>query len=174
MAGTTPRPGSMTSSTGYGTSPQSPNGYPSAPPQNAMAGMPLSMPPAYGGLPTGMPTGTPQSPSISAYPSMGNAAGVPFTPAGYNAGFVNPMQAQSSMPNALPGGYQPSSLPPSGGSAAVAPTYAGAAPYRPGSVGRQTSYDFSNQATGGAGMPPANVPNTANGLPSGQPNTMYR
>jgi len=86
------------------------------------------------------------------------------------------MQAQSSMPNALPAAYQPSSLPPSAGAgpAMGAQTYAGAAPYRPGSVGRQTSYDFSNQAMGGAGMPPANIPNTANGLPGGQPNTMFR
>ena len=176
MAGGTNRSGGMTPSTGYGTSPQSPNGYPSTPPQNAMAGMPPSMPPAYGGMPTGMPTGMPQSPSISTYPAMGNAAGIPAMPAGYNAGSFNPMQAQSSMPNALPAAYQPSNLPPSAGAgpAMPAPTYAGAAPYRPGSVGRQTSYDFSNQATGGAGMPPANVPNTANGLPSGQPNTMYR
>ena len=174
MAGATNRPGGMTPSTGYGTSPQSPNGYPSTPPQNGIAGMPSSMPPAYGGLPTGMPTGMPQSPSISAYPSMGNAAGVQAMPAGYNAGSFNPMQAQSSMPNALPAAYQPSGLPPSAGPAIPAQTYAGAAPYRPGSVGRQTSYDFSNQATGGASLPPANVPNTANGLPSGQPNTLYR
>jgi len=174
MAGATNRPGGMTPSTGYGTSPQSPNGYPSAPPQNAMAGMPSGMPPAYGGLPAGMPTGMPQSPSISAYPPMGNAAGVPAMPVGYNPGFANPTQSQSSMPNAVPASYQPSSLPPSSGPAMPAQTYAGAAPYRPGSVGRQTGYDFSNPATGGAGLPPAGVPNTANGLPSGQPNTLYR
>lgn len=174
MAGGTSRSGGMTPSTGYGTSPQSPNGFLSVPPQNAMAGMQSSMPPAYGGMQTGMPTGIPQSPSISAYPSMGNGAGIPAMPAGFNAGSVNPMQTQSSMPNALPAAYQPSSLPPSAGPAMAAQMYSGAAPYRPGSVGRQTSYDFSNQAMGGAGMPPANVPNTANGLPGGQTNTMYR
>ena len=175
MAGTANRSGGMTAPTGYGAPTQQPNGFPSAPPQNAMAGLPSSMPPAYGGLPTGIPPGMPQSPSISSYPPMGNAGGVPAMPTGYSVGSVNPMQAQSSMPNALPAPYQPSSLPPSPGAGpATVQTYTGAAPYRPGSVGRQTGYDFSNPATGGAGLPPANVPNTANGLPSGQPNTMYR
>jgi hypothetical protein len=179
MAGTTNRSGGMTAPTGYGAPSQSSNGFPSTPPQNSMAGLPPSMPPAYGGMQTGMPPGMPaampQSPSISSYPPMGNAGGVPAMSAAYNAGAVNPMQSQSSMPNAVPGSYQPSSLPPSPGAGpSTAQIYTGATPYRPGSVGRQTAYDFSNQATGGAGMPPTNVPNTANGLPSGQPNTMYR
>ena len=102
----------------------------------------------------------------ASYAPMGNGAGTPAMPAGYHAAMntANPMQ--SSMPNALAG-----SSPLSAGPAIVNQTYNGAAPYRPGSVGRPTSYDFSNQS-GGAGLPPAGVPNTANGMPNAQ--QMYR
>ena len=104
---------------------------------------------------------------------MGNG-GIPAMPAGYNPNSLNPMPAHSSMPNAAPSGYQASGLPPipTSGPGVAAQTYSGAAPYRPGSVGRQTGYDFSNQAGGGAGLPPSGVPNTANGLPNGLPNSM--
>ncbi|MCY2984064.1 MAG: hypothetical protein NTY15_10575 [Planctomycetota bacterium] len=153
------RAGGMLPSTPYGAPPSGYSapaggaGY-SAPPSNAMAGLPNSMPPAYGGMPAGGPT---QSPSISSYPPMGG--GVSAMPAAYNPGAVaNNAPAPSSMPNA----YQPPSLPPSTANvAAGAPSYGGAAPYQPGSVGRKTGYDFSPQgAVGGAA--PASFPSTAN------------
>ena len=166
MAGNQNRAGGMSPQTGYGASPQAPNGFASNPPQNAMAGLPSSMPPTYGGMPPGMPS----SPSVSSYPTMNNGM-----LAGYNANAVNAMPSPSSMPNALPPAYQPSGLPPSPNAGpSTAQIYTGATPYRPGSVGRQTGYDFSNQTPAGAGLPPANVPNTANGFPNGQPNSMYR
>jgi hypothetical protein len=160
MASNANRAGGMTSPTAYGATGGAPagiSGY-SAPPSNAMAGLPSSMPPAYGGMPTGGPV---QSPSISSYPAMGG--GVSAMPAGYNPGAMpNATQGASSMPNALPSSYQQSALPPSSPAApAAAQNYAGAAPYRPGSVGRQTGYDFSNQGVGGA-VAPASYPNTAN------------
>jgi hypothetical protein len=168
MASNSGRSG-YTPTSGYGAPTPQPNGYGSPAPVNALAGQ-SGMPPAYGGMPTGMPTGMPngpvQSPSISSYAPMG---GVAALPAGYNPGAVNSVPSQSSMPNALPNGYQQSN--PSGGPPVQ--TYAGAAPYRPGSVGRQTSYDFSNQG-GGSGLPPAGVPGMANQLPNGLPNSMNR
>ena len=161
MAGPANKPGGYTPQTGYGTAQQPPTAYGNMPPQNAMA----SMPPAYGGGPSGMP-GMPPPTNSASYAPMGNGAGTPAMPAGYHAAMntANPMQ--SSMPNALAG-----SSPLSAGPAIVNQTYNGAAPYRPGSVGRPTSYDFSNQS-GGAGLPPAGVPNTANGMPNAQ--QMYR
>jgi len=152
------RAGGMSPPTAYGApsgyvAPSGGTGF-SAPPSNAMAGLPSSMPPAYGGMPTGGPT---QSPSISSYPPMGG--GVSAIPAGYSPGAMpNTLQAPSSMPNA----FQPSALPPSPSSGSTtAQSYGGAAPYRPGSVGRQTGYDFSNQGAGGASGQPSN-PNTPN------------
>lgn len=167
MAGNTNRTGAFTPPTGYGPPPQSPNGYGTATNPNAVAGLP----PAYGGMPAGLA----QSSNNSAtYAPMGNG-GIPALPAAYNAAAVNNMP-QSSMPNALPSSFQPSSLPSNSanGPAVAAQTYSGAAPYRPGSVGRQTGYDFSNQGAGVSGLPPASVPNTANGLPNGIPNGMVR
>ena len=172
MAGNTNRTGAFTPPTGYGPPPQSPNGYGTATNPNAVAGLP----PAYGGMPTGLA----QSSNNSAtYAPMGNG-GIPALPAAYNAAAVNSMpqssMPQSSMPNALPGSFQPSSPPSNSanGPTVAAQTYSGAAPYRPGSVGRQTGYDFSNQGAGVSGLPPASVPNTANGLPNGMPNGMVR
>ena len=167
MAGNTNRTGAFTPPTGYGPPPQSPNGYGAATNPNAVAGLP----PAYGGMPAGLA----QSSNNSAtYAPMGNG-GIPALPAAYNAAAVNSMP-QSSMPNALPSSFQSSSLPSNSanGPAVAAQTYSGAAPYRPGSVGRQTGYDFSNQGAGVSGLPPASVPNMANGLPNGSPNGMVR
>ncbi len=158
MAGPANKPSGYPPQTGYGPSQQPPTGYGNATQQSAIA----SMPPAYGGGTPGMPPPT----NNSSYAPMGNGAGIPAMPAGYNAAAntANPMQ--SSMPNALPGGF-----PPSTGPAIANQTYNGAAPYKPGSVGRPTSYDFSNQSEG-AGLPPAGVPNMANGMPNAQ--QMYR
>jgi len=153
------RTGAYTPQTGYGASPQTPNGYGAVPPQNAMA---ASLPPAYGGMPTGLP----QPSSTSSYPSMFTTTGIPAMPAAHNSA-VNTNQVPSSMPNALPNSH-----PAASGPAVANQVYTGAAPYRPGSVGRQTNYDFSNP--GGAGGTPAGVPNTANGMPNSQPNSLYR
>ncbi len=167
MAGNTNRSGGFTPPTGYGAPPQSPNGYGTATNPNALAGLP----PAYGGAPAGLP---PAPNNSATYAPMGNGS-IPALPAAYNSTAVNNIP-QSSMPNALPSSFQPSSLPSNStsGQAVAAQTYSGAAPYRPGSVGRQTSYDFSNQGAGASGLPPASVPNTANGLPNGAPNGMFR
>ena len=151
----------FTPSSGYSAPPQSPSGYSSAPPPNSLSGLP----PAYGGMPSGFP----QAPS-STYPPVGNG-GVQALPVGYNPGAVNAMQPQSSMPNALPSSYQPTN--PANGPSVATQAYSGASPYRPGSVGRQTGYDFSNQGAGGSGFP-AGVPNTANGNGLPPANSMYR
>ncbi len=148
----------FTPSSGYSAPPPSPTGYSSAPPPNSLAGLP----PAYGG-----PTGLTQTPNTS-YPPVGNG-GVPALPAGYSPSGMHSMPSPSSMPNALPAAYQPTT--PTSGPSVATQTYSGASPYRPGSVGRQTSYDFSNQGSGGSGFP-AGVPNTANGVPPA--NSMYR
>ena len=173
MAANQNRPGFTPSSgygapTGYGAPPQSTAGFASPTAPNNLAGMQTALPPAYGGAPTGLP----QSSNNSSYAPMGNG-GISAMPAGYNAASSNTMSAQSSMPNALPGGYAPSGLPPSptSGPSVATQTYSGPAPYRPGSVGRQTGYDFSAPGTG---LPPSSVPNTANGLPNGSPGSMYR
>jgi hypothetical protein len=175
----TPNRSSFTPSSGYGapagyaappTSPQSPTSYSSPSAPSALAGMQSQLPPAYGGAPFGFP----QSSNNSAYAPTGGG-GIPAMPAGYNSASTNAnaMPAQSSMPNALPSSYAPSNLPPSptSGPSVATQTYSGPAPYRPGSVGRQTGYDFSAP---GSGMPPSSVPNTANGLPNGSTNNMYR
>ncbi len=153
MGGTSNRTGGYTPQTGYGVSPQSPSGYGTTSPQNMMAN---SMPAAYGG-----PAGLPQTAGNSSYTPMGNGNAIPAMHAGYNAA-VHSNPAQSSMPNAFPNAYQQPS-----GTAVANQTYTGAAPYLPGSVGRQTSYDFSNQGAGSTGLPPPVVPNTANGMPNG-------
>ena len=169
MAGNANRTGGFTPPTGYGAPPPSANGYGSPMPQNALAGLP----PAYGGMSTGLP---PSPNSSAAYAPMGNA-GIPAMPAGYNAAAVNMPQntfPQSSMPNALPSSFQSSGPNNTNGPAMATQSYNGAAPYRPGSVGRQTSYDFSNQGAGASALPPPIVPNTANGLPYGGANGIYR
>ena len=169
MAGNANRPGGFTPPTGYGPPLQSPNGYGNPPPQNALAGLP----PAYGGMPTGLP---PSQNSSAAYAPMGNA-GIPAMPAGYNAAAVNMPQGnfpQSSMPNALPSSFQSAGPNNTSGPVVATQNYNGAAPYRPGSVGRQTSYDFSNQGAGASALPPSSVPNTANQLPNGAANGLYR
>ena len=170
-SGFTP-PSGYGASTGYAppSSPQSPIGYGSPLAPSALAGTQSQLPPAYGGTPSSLPPTT----NNSSYAPMGNG-GIPTMPIGYNVGASTAMQGQSSMPNASPNAYSPSSLPPSpsSGPAVATQTYSGAAPYRPGSVGRQTGYDFSTPGAG-TGLPPSGVPNTANSLPNGTPGSMYR
>ena len=154
LAGNAGRPG-FPPPTGYGTTPPSApsGGYGSIPTQTAVAN---NLPAPYGGA---QPAGFPQQANSSAYSPVGN---VPAMNASYNAGGNLNAPPQSSMPNALGNSYPPSAAP-----SAPSQTYTGAAPYRPGSVGRQTSYDFSNQGAGGAGLPPAGFPTTATGPQAG-------
>lgn len=164
----------------YGASPtgyvaSNTNAFGQAPQSNSFAGgQPPALPPAYGGQPLAN--------SASSLPAMGNAS-LPAMPAGYNPG-MNTMPNQnnmppSSMPNAVPS-YQPTAP------SVATQAYNGAAPYRPGSVGRSTGYDFSTQGPGavantslppssGAGLPPS-VPATANSYnnPANLPGGMYR
>lgn len=175
MAGNAQRPGGYAPASGYGgtqpgmTAPP-PSGYGAPPaPSNAMAGLP----PAYGGAGTGVP----QTPSLSAYPTMASS-NVPAMQAGFNPTMqaaATALPPPSNMPNAFPGAQQSN-----GHQAMSAQNYAGATPYRPGSVGRTTGYDFSAQGSGAVagmqGLPPImsmppnhSMPqmNTANGQPNG-------
>lgn len=184
------RPTGFTAPTGYGA-PTAPAGMPTAPAGSfAMNGAPAGSPAAPGGLglPTSAPNGfapAPSSPTLanaSSYGAPQQAApygmpsaqgGVPALPVGMSSTNMaslptgTPTGAMSSMPNAAPAAYSPQQP--------AAPVYAGAAPYRPGSTGRQTAYDFSQGGAAPApntGLPGVNVPQTANGLP--QPTNLYR
>ena len=202
MVGNQTRPGGYSAPSGYGaptgyTAPSTglaqnaPTGYKPAsgtaptgfaPTTSSLASSPPSLPPAYGAPSAGMG----QLPnSAPAYPSFANNT-VPALPASFNPGATSQVATQShpptSMPNALPSSYQPS-MPSIGTQPSVATQqYNGAAPYRPGSVGRPTGYDFSTQGQAGFasptppapaanGLPPA-VPSTANG--NGLPSPTYR
>jgi hypothetical protein len=185
-------PNSNVANSGYGATsngyaPNAPAGYkPSGPtgyaqPNNAVASNPPSLPLAYGG---GLPPGAGSSQAGMSAPSFANNS-LQAMPAAYNAGPVNqmppplPVPNQSSMPNALPNSFQPSTP------SVATQQINSAAPYRPGSVARTTGYDFSNQGPGGAvassiptmppgmGLPPA-ISNTANGTPNGTPYGMNR
>lgn len=146
-------------------------------PQNALANNAPVFPPAYGGpaLPSGFNAANGiNSAGTPAYTGLANST-VPAMPVGFNASALGAFPpANSSMPNTVPANQQLQTMP------AVAnqlPTSG----YRPGSVGRSTAYDFSNPNSGArvpgapsnAGLPPA-FPATANGLPNGSPNTMFR
>jgi hypothetical protein len=149
-------------------------GQPGMPRNNFAAATP-SLPPAYGGQATTPGVSSAGTPSYAGFNQSQN--GVPAMSVGFNQSSPNslPPATGSSMPNAVQGGYQqtmPSiatQLPTSG--------------YRPGSVGRpNNAYDFSNQGAGvqptsgsSVSLPPAtSYPSTANGLPSGSPNSVYR
>ncbi|AMV33834.1 hypothetical protein VN12_17025 [Pirellula sp. SH-Sr6A] len=182
------RPTGFTAPTGYGPT-GAPTGVPTGAPTGsfAMNGAPAGAPSGFG-LPgagsNGMapPPSSPTLATASAYgaPQPTAPYGMPSAPAGVPALPVGmsstnmaslpagmPAGTMSSMPNAAPASYTPQQN--------AAPIYAGAAPYRPGSTARQTSYDFSQPSATGApntGLPGVNVPQTATGLP--QPNNLYR
>ncbi|MEQ1824778.1 MAG: hypothetical protein ABL921_02495 [Pirellula sp.] len=166
MVSNASRPTGYTAPSGYGA------------PATALANnVPGLKPPPTGYSGTNALAGTSTMPSMpSGYPQLPTNNSVPAIPAGYSGGPTMAQSlppAQSSMPNAAPSGYQPT-MP-----SVATQTYNGVTPYRPGSVGRTTGYDFSNQGAGtmangtaptststgtstGYGLPPA-VPNTANG-----------
>ncbi len=148
MAGAPNNPIAMTPNNPYGNMqplaplPTMPNGLaggtPPAPPSN-------TPPSGYGFVP---PPGTVpnmnmvSTPPPANYPPAGNSI-VPSMPVAYGgSGNLPPsIPPQSSMPNAY-GGAQ---------SAPAAPAVVnnvGTPAYRPGSMARQTSYDFSNQGPG--------------------------
>ncbi|MFM9064163.1 MAG: hypothetical protein ACKOOI_14200 [Pirellula sp.] len=151
---TLPPGGSGIRSAVYGPVPQpnnnSQNNIPNLPPAygGSANGIPVSGVPAYGnpglapqGIPQGIPQGLPQGLSQGVpqgIPQMipqGMPQGVPSLPNLPNSPGLPP----SSIPSAqlLPSSSAPGmpSLPPASSSGA----------YRPGSVGRSTSYDFSGQ-----------------------------
>ncbi len=136
-------------------------------PGNAGFGNP-GLPPAPGMPNQGMPTqGMPnQAMANAGLPNAGmaNSNMVPAMPAGMsstNMASLPSAPPSFSMPNAAPMGAQ------GPGAQAATASYGGASPYRPGSTGRATAYDFSRPPANGA----TNVPHTANGLPPApQPN----
>jgi hypothetical protein len=144
------------------------------PPANAFGATPAN---GYGAPQAGAakmasaPTYTPNP----MQPQLPPSQSVPAMPVGMSstnmAALPPAMAPASSMPNAVQGGFS-SSQP-----VATNPTYAGAAPYRPGSTGRPTAYNFSgtgaqNNAAPAGSLPGTNVPHTANGLPPAT--NMYR
>jgi hypothetical protein len=108
---------------------------------NNFAASASNLPQAYGG--PAPSTGSTPLPA----PNYSNFAGgtIPAMPAGYNPSATQTPAGlpQSSMPNAIPQGYQPS-MP----SVVSAQQAGGGSNYRPGSVGRSTGYDFSGQGAG--------------------------
>jgi hypothetical protein len=106
-----------------GLAPQGmPQGMPQAVPQAVPQGLPLGMPQ---GIPQGMPQMVPQGmpQGVPSLPSLPNSQGLP--PGSIPGTPLLPSSNAPGMP----------SLPPASSSGA----------YRPGSVGRSTSYDFSGQ-----------------------------
>jgi hypothetical protein len=82
----------------------------------------------------------------------------------------------NSMPNAAPQGFASNQPNMKHLLRWLHQPYGGAAPYRPGSTGRSTAYNFGapqTSAAAGQSLPTSNVPHTANGLPAPQPN-LYR
>jgi hypothetical protein len=151
----------------YGAPSAAPGYGPGLPPPSHPAGahsaMPMagSIPPAGGGY-VAQATVPPTSYGVPGYVPAGNS--VNATPAGYSSNVNLPpsMPPTSSMPIAY-GGTQPPNTAPAGSQQFAAPSS-----YRPGSINRSTSYDFSNQGPGASGpmspMPPS-IPRTANELP---------
>jgi len=157
MSGAAPQTNAFgaTPAQGYGAPPA--NGY--GAPQAGAANVATA--------PTYMPN--PMQPQL---PPSQNVPAMPVGMSSTNMAALPPAMAPaSSMPNAVQGGFT-SSQP-----VATTPTYVGAAPYRPGSTGRPTAYNFSgpgtpNNAAPTGSLPGTNVPHTASGLPPAT--NMYR
>ncbi len=120
-------PAGQSAPTGYGNLPPTPNGVPNYGAPATSGAVATNLPPTSYGAPSYNPVG---------------AAGVPAMTAGYNNAGLPPTNGNlSSMPiasgNAQANGLN--SLPPQSASTAA---------YQPGSVKRQTGYDFSNQGQG--------------------------
>jgi hypothetical protein len=97
------------------------------PPAAVPNGYPMNPPPASNGLPMARAQGP---------------SGLPAVPVSTGSNLPPGLPSNAQMPMAY-GGTAPSSMP-----VMSAPSSMGSAPYRPGSVGRSTPYDFSNQGPG--------------------------
>ena len=175
------RPTGYTAPTGYGNAQPmgQPMGQPNglamsatAPNNNPPMGMTSNVPPYS------MPNGTVypqpgQAPTVAqsgfSAPNFAGPSGVPVLPAGMSSTNM----ASLPQPSSMPASNQPNTNAPT----MTVPAYGGAAPYRPGSTGRSTAYNFGApqpRASGGQSLPNSSVPHTANGgLPAPQPN-LYR
>jgi hypothetical protein len=183
----------MTSASGRPTGYAAPSGYAGAQPMGQPNGLAMNAPAPSSAPPMGMASNNPpySMPNAGAYqqpnqpaaiaqsgysaPSFPGATGVPALPAGMSSTNMASLPQPSSMPNAASQGFA-SNQPNMNTPTMTAPAYGGAAPYRPGSTGRSTAYNFSapqTSASSGQSLPTSNVPHTANGLPAPQPN-LYR
>nr|MCU0710057.1 hypothetical protein [Pirellula sp.] len=117
-----------------------------------VAGVPnAAMPPAASMPQTGVPNG------FNMIPPPAGTQPLPAMPVSGGASLPPSLPPTTQMPVAY-GGGAPSSMP------TVAPqTASRSGAYQPGSIGRATSYDFSNQGPGSAPAAPGNtLPRTAN------------
>ena len=118
-----------------------PSGYSMTPP----AANPLAANPLAASIPNGLPVATASS-----------AQGLPAMPVSSGTNLPPGLPPSTQMPVAY-GGSAPSSMP-----VMSTPTNSGTTPYLPGSVGRNTPYNFSNQGPGAAPAAPApSFPRTA-------------
>jgi len=144
------------------TMPPSPAATAGFPPGGGPSGATASIPTTpYGFAPPAGPSFAQGAlPPNAGYVPLGSAP-VAAVPAGFGGGSLPPsLPPQTSMPVAYGGGV------PAGMPSVVAPNQASTATYRPGSVARQTSYDFSNPGPGV--VPPAQgvaYPRTAGEVP---------
>ncbi len=120
-----------------------PNGYNMMQPQGSM-GAPVARSSAPGYTPTG-------------------SQGLPAVPVSSGGNLPPGLPPSNQMPMAYGGTAPSSSMPTMTNPAVTNPAVTGSSPYRPGSVGRNTPYDFSNQGAGANPSAPATgFPRTAN------------
>ena len=115
-----------------------------------------ALPPAT--VPSGGSMIPPTAPTANGLPvaRTASAQGVPAMPVSSGTNLPPGLPPNSQMPVAY-GGTAPSSMP-----VMSTPTSSGATPYLPGSVGRNTPYNFSNQGPGATPAAPApSFPRTA-------------
>jgi hypothetical protein len=117
--------------------------------------------------PTAVPSGYSMNPPAATPPAASIPNGLPVATASHAQGLpAMPVSSGTNLPPGLPpntqmpvayGGSAPSSMP-----VMSTPTNSGTTPYLPGSVGRNTPYNFSNQGPGAAPAAPApSFPRTA-------------
>jgi hypothetical protein len=183
----------MTNSAGRPTGYTAPSGYGNAQPMGQPNGLAMNATAPNAAPPMGMANNIPpysmpngpgfqqpgQAPSIAqsgfSAPSFTPPSGVPALPAGMSSTSMSSLPQPTSMPNVASQGFA-SNQPNMNAPTMTVPAYGGAGPYRPGSTGRSTAYNFGAPQAGGASgqsLPSSNVPHTANGLPAPQPN-LYR
>lgn len=160
-----------TSTPNYNYPPTAPGAVPTAPVYGGVAPArgPATMASAPGSAlpPSAVPSGFPMNPqgATAALPPARPAAsqGLPALPVSTGSNLPPGLPPSTQMPVAY-GGTAPSSMP-----MMSAPASSGASAYRPGSVGRNNPYDFSNQGPGAVpSAPTPSFPRTAVD-PSGNP-----